>query len=317
VGALGGINVTEATGERGFPWFTGWEAEWGKEKVTGTTLLEALSEVGRSVVPATETEKAAPLRVPVFRASRGVNGGTVCIGRVAAGTLRENMIVTILPANITTTVRSIERHSKSRSHAECKELVSFWLPDVSVREVHRGSLVSDSANSPATSTRTFKARLVQASSAATLKPGTAFMLVSGTSQVECRISSINQLLNKTNGTVLQEKPEKIRVNDHCSVDITPSDSLLVMDTASKCIPLSAFAFLYKNKVIALGVVTEVTPRWTPGLAPRFPRNVSTLFPHNRHAPHRHKISISFLFVSSRTLLLTILQFCLMTAGSLF
>ena len=86
--------------------------------------------------------------------------GTVPIGRVESGILKPGMIVTFAPENITTEVKSIETHHEPLFEAIPGDNVGFSVKNVSVKDISRGSVCSDSKNDPAKETRSFNAQVV-------------------------------------------------------------------------------------------------------------------------------------------------------------
>ena len=86
--------------------------------------------------------------------------GTVPIGRVESGILKPGMIVTFAPENITTEVKSIETHHEPLFEAIPGDNVGFSVKHVSVKDISRGSVCSDSKNDPAKEARSFNAQVV-------------------------------------------------------------------------------------------------------------------------------------------------------------
>lgn len=86
-------------------WYKGWTVERKEGNATGKTLMEAIDAI---VPPHRPTEK--PLRLPLQDVYKIGGIGTVPVGRVETGILKTNMTVTFAPSNISTEVRSIERH---------------------------------------------------------------------------------------------------------------------------------------------------------------------------------------------------------------
>ena len=85
--------------------------------------------------------------------------GTVPVGRVVTGIMRPGMVVTIAPANITTEVKSIERHHEARKEALPADNVGFNVENVSVKDIKRGMVAGDSKNDPPKEVKSFKAQV--------------------------------------------------------------------------------------------------------------------------------------------------------------
>merc|ERR1712133_178591 len=95
-----------------------------------------------------ERPKDKPLRLPLQDVYKIGGIGTVPVGRVETGTLKAGVVVTFAPANITTEVKSVEMHHESLAEALPGDNVGFNVKNVSVKEIKRGNVASDSKNDP-------------------------------------------------------------------------------------------------------------------------------------------------------------------------
>lgn len=135
-------------------WYKGWNTETKSGKATGKTLLEALD----NVTPP-ERPKDKPLRLPLQDVYKIGGIGTVPVGRVETGTLKPGMIVTFCPANLTTEVKSVEMHHEALTEALPGDNVGFNVKNVSVKDIKRGMVASDSKNDPAKEAESFVAQV--------------------------------------------------------------------------------------------------------------------------------------------------------------
>merc|ERR1719275_221362 len=103
------------------------------------TLLEALDSV---IPPARPTDK--PLRLPLQDVYKIGGIGTVPVGRVETGIIKPGMVVTFAPNMLTTEVKSVEMHHEALPG----DNVGFNLKNVSVKDIKRGYVASDSKNKP-------------------------------------------------------------------------------------------------------------------------------------------------------------------------
>lgn len=110
----------------------------------GPTLLQALDNVHP---PKRPTDK--PLRLPLQDVYKIGGIGTVPVGRVETGILKPGMVVTFAPTQLTTEVKSVEMHHESLEEAIPGDNVGFNVKNVSVKELKRGFVCSDSKNQPA------------------------------------------------------------------------------------------------------------------------------------------------------------------------
>jgi elongation factor 1-alpha len=67
------------------------------------------------------------------------------------------MVVVFAPSGITTEVKSVEMHHESLTEAQPGDNVGFNVKNISVKELKRGYVCSDSKNDPARETASFTA----------------------------------------------------------------------------------------------------------------------------------------------------------------
>ncbi len=119
---------------------------------TGPILIDALDALDKPNRP-----KDKPLRLPIQGVYRVGGIGTVSVGRVETGILKPGMVITYAPVNITAQCKSVEMHHDSIYEAEPGDCVGFTVMNLSVRDLNRGFVVSDSKNDPAKETTSFLA----------------------------------------------------------------------------------------------------------------------------------------------------------------
>ena len=85
--------------------------------------------------------------------------GTVPVGRVETGIIKPGMVVTFAPSGISTEVKSVEMHHESLPEALPGDNVGFNVKNVSVKELKRGYVASDSKNDPAKEAQNFVAQV--------------------------------------------------------------------------------------------------------------------------------------------------------------
>lgn len=106
--------------------------------------MEALDSI---VPPSRPTDK--PLRLPLQDVYKIGGIGTVPVGRVETGILKPGMVVTFAPQGVSTEVKSVEMHHESLPEAVPGDNVGFNVKNISVKDIRRGSVASDSKNDPA------------------------------------------------------------------------------------------------------------------------------------------------------------------------
>jgi elongation factor 1-alpha len=121
----------------------------------GPILLEALDNIP---TPKRPTDK--PLRLPLQDVYKIGGIGTVPVGRVETGSLKPGMVVTFGPVGTTTEVKSVEMHHEQVEEATPGDNVGFNVKNLSVKDIKRGFVCSDSKNDPAKDTEMFVAQVI-------------------------------------------------------------------------------------------------------------------------------------------------------------
>ena len=75
------------------------------------------------------------------------------------GVIKPGMVVTFAPSGISTEVKSVEMHHESLPEALPGDNVGFNVKNVSVKELKRGYVASDSKNDPAKEASNFVAQV--------------------------------------------------------------------------------------------------------------------------------------------------------------
>merc|ERR1719370_2877539 len=148
-----GDNMIEAS--TNMPWYKGWKVERKEGKFSGKTMFEALD----SIIPPTRPSDK-PLRLPLQDVYKIGGIGTVPVVRVETGVIKPGMVVNFAPANVTTEVKSFELHHESLPEALPGDNVGFNVKNVSVKEIRRGNVASDSKNDPAKECKNFNAQVI-------------------------------------------------------------------------------------------------------------------------------------------------------------
>merc|ERR1712157_430062 len=206
---------------------SGWEGDNMLEKSSnmpwykGPTLLEALDNVNP---PKRPTDK--PLRLPLQDVYKIGGIGTVPVGRVETGVIKPGMVVTFAPAN------------------------------VSVKEIRRGNVTSDSKNDPAKECKTFHAQVIILNHPGEIKNGYAPVMDCHTAHIACKFEEIKHKCDRRSGKVLEDYPKSVKNGDAAMVDMAPSKPLCVESFADYP-PLGRFAVRDMRQTVAVGVIKSV------------------------------------------------------------
>jgi len=220
----------------------------------GPTLLEALDNI---IPPKRPIEKA--LRVPLQDVYKIGGIGTVPVGRVETGVLKPGMVVTFAPAMITTEVKSVEMHHEQLKQAVPGDNVGFNVKNVSVKDIRRGNVASDSKNDPASGCDDFTAQVIVLNHPGEIRAGYTPVLDCHTAHIACKFATLKEKIDRRSGKSVEKEPKAVKSGDAAIVLLTPSKPLCV-ETFKDYAPLGRFAVRDMRQTVAVGVIKAVTKK---------------------------------------------------------
>merc|ERR1712185_306078 len=231
-------------------WYKGWNVERKEGKASGMTLLEALDAV---IPPTRPTDK--PLRLPLQDVYKIGGIGTVPVGRVETGVIKPGMVVTFAPVNLSTEVKSVEMHHESLPEAVPGDNVGFNIKNVSVKDIKRGYVTSDSKNKPATGVADFTAQVIVLNHPGQVSNGYSPVLDCHTAHIACKFAEIMEKVDRRTG----------KSTDAAIVKLLPSKPMCV-EPFAEFPPLGRFAVRDMRQTVAVGVIKATTPKEVAGKA---------------------------------------------------
>merc|ERR1712032_1104200 len=240
------IGIEDENGKNNMPWYK------------GPTLLEALDGLNPPKRPVDK-----PLRLPLQDVYKIGGIGTVPVGRVETGTIKAGMVVTFAPMNITTEVKSVEMHHEQVDQATPGDNVGFNVKNLSVKDIRRGFVASDSKNDPAADTEMFVAQVIVFNHPGQIQNGYTPVLDCHTAHIACRFDKIRSKVDKRTGAVTEDEPQFIKSQDAAMVEIKPTKPMVV-ETFSTYAPLGRFAVRDSKQTVAVGVIKEITRKQHTG-----------------------------------------------------
>jgi len=163
------------------------------------------------------------------------------------------MVVTFGPLNITTEVKSVEMHHEQVDEAEPGDNVGFNVKNLSVKDIKRGYVASDSKNDPAKDTANFTAQVIVLNHPGQISNGYAPVCDCHTSHIACKFNVIKSKIDKRTGTVMEENPQHIKSGDAAMVEMIPMKPMVV-EVFSQYAPLGRFAVRDMRQTVAVGVI---------------------------------------------------------------
>lgn len=217
----------------------------------GKTLVEALDQMEP---PKRPVEK--PLRLPLQSVYKIGGIGTVPVGRVETGQLKAGMIITFAPTGLTTECKSVEMHHEVVEVANPGDNVGFNVKNVSVKDIKRGNVASDSKNDPAKEATSFSAQVIVLNHPGTIKAGYSPVVDCHTAHIACKFETLDTRIDKRTGKTLEENPKTIKNGDAAMVTMKPNKPMVV-ETFTEYAPLGRFAVRDMRQTVAVGIIKSV------------------------------------------------------------
>jgi len=220
----------------------------------GQILMEALDAIKPPKRPVLK-----PLRLPLQDVYKISGIGTVPVGRVETGVIRPNMNITFGPMGVTTDCKSVEMHHESVAEAIPGDNVGFNVKGLSVTDIKRGYVASDSKNKPALDTEYFKAQVIVMNHPGQIMNGYAPVLDCHTCHIACKFAEIENKMDKRTGKVTEEFPKSIKSGDAGIVKMIASKPMVV-EAFNEFPPLGRFAVRDMKQTVAVGVIKATEKR---------------------------------------------------------
>jgi elongation factor 1-alpha len=214
----------------------------------GPCLIEALDKI---IPPKRPTEK--PLRLPLQDVYKIGGIGTVPVGRVETGIIKPGMSVTFAPANVKTEVKSVEMHHTSIPEAIPGDNVGFNVKGLSIKDIKRGYVCSDSKNDPAMEVENFLAQVIIMNHPGQIENGYQPVLDCHTAHIACKFAEIQSKIDRRTGKAIEEQPKFVKNGDSALVTMVPSKPMSC-ESFAEYPPLGRFAVRDMKQTVAVGVI---------------------------------------------------------------
>jgi elongation factor 1-alpha len=217
----------------------------------GPILIEALDEVSP---PERPTDK--PLRLPLQDVYKIGGIGTVPVGRVETGIIKPAMNVLFAPTGLTTEVKSVEMHHEQLAQAIPGDNVGFNCKNVSVKEIKRGYVCSNSKEDPAKGATDFSAQIIIMSHPGEIRNGYTPVFDCHTSHIAVKFAKMTEKKDRRTNKTIEENPQVVKSGDVAIVTCEPTKPMVV-EVFTEYAPLGRFAVRDMRKTVAVGVVQSV------------------------------------------------------------
>merc|ERR1712029_267399 len=133
------------------------------------------------------------------------------------------------------------------------------VKNVSVKDLKRGFVTSDSKNDPAKEAQDFLAQVIVLNHPGQIAAGYSPVLDCHTAHIACKFDQITEKMDRRSGKTLEENPKFIKSGDAAMVTLKPSKPMTV-ESYSEFPPLGRFAVRDMRQTVAVGVIKSVVKK---------------------------------------------------------
>ena len=128
--------------------------------------------------------------------------------------------------------------------------------NVSVKEIRRGNVCSDSKNDPAKEAASFNAQVIVLNHPGQIGAGYAPVLDCHTAHIACKFAELIEKIDRRTGKTMEASPKFVKSGDACIVKLVPSKPMCV-ESYNEYPPLGRFAVRDMRQTVAVGVIKSV------------------------------------------------------------
>ena len=219
----------------------------------GPSLYEALDTFE---VPPKPIDK--PLRLPIQDVYTITGVGTVPVGRVETGVLKQGDTLVFMPSNVQGEVKSIETHHVMIPKAVPGDNIGFNVRGIARKDIRRGD-VGGHLDNPPTVAKEFIGQIIVIYHPTAIAAGYSPVLHAHTGQVSCRFTELIAKLDPRTGQTTEEKPAFLKTGDGAIVRFEPIHPISA-EAYSDFPELGRFAIRDMGTTVAAGVIKEITKK---------------------------------------------------------
>ena len=218
----------------------------------GSPLMDELDKL----VPP-EKPVDLPLRIPIQDVYSITGVGTVPVGRVETGIMKQGDNVIFEPAGVSGEVKSIEMHHETFPEAEPGDNIGFNVRGVGKNDIRRGDVAGHTNDAP-TVAKEFTAQVVVLQHPGVITIGYTPVFHCHTSQVACTFLELSKKLNPATGAVDEENPDFLKTGNAAICKIKPTKPMC-LENAKEIPQMGRFAIRDMGQTVAAGLCLNVTP----------------------------------------------------------
>jgi sulfate adenylyltransferase large subunit len=178
------------------------------------------------------------------------NNKKLILGRVEAGRIKKDQKVKILPSNILTQVKSIEKYLENKEEAETQESIGITFSKKV--PIKRGDIICKSENSPALATTLYAS--IFCFGGRKIDKDTPLIIRCATQELNARITSIKKRIDSSTMEVIQQDAEYIR--DLEAAEVVIKTDKIVVEKFNKLPCLGRFVLVEDKDICGAGIVRD-------------------------------------------------------------
>jgi len=212
--------------------------------------------------PQPELPSNLPMRMPVQDVYEITGIGTVPVGKIETGIMKQGMKVKVLPGRTGTGIegelKTIEMHHETLSQADAGDNVGVNIRGVGKKDIARGDVICDAAQSVPV-VEEFIATITVINHPSVLAKGYTPVFHIHTAQVPCQFIELIAQIDPRTGETIKENPDFLKNGDSAKVRLKPQGNLC-LETQKDNPFMSRFAVRDAGSTVAAGMCTEITKK---------------------------------------------------------
>nr|XP_031527450.1 elongation factor 1-alpha 1-like [Vicugna pacos] len=166
------------------------------------------------------------------------------------------MVITFVPINVTTEVKSVEMHHEALSETLPGDNMGFNIKNMSVKDIRCGNVSGDSKNDPSMEAAGFTAQVIILNHAGQISAGYAPVLDCHTAHIAYKFAELKEKIDHCSRKKLEDGPTFLKSGDAAIVDMVPGKPMCV-ESFSDYPPLGRFAVHDMRQTVVVGVIKTV------------------------------------------------------------